>query len=228
MRFEARFEDGVNVSTRDRNTYLLSGSYGYIRNDDWRFIASFDAVISESDQGAILDGDYIEGSIGWAYRPVLDDTLNALFRYTYLEDLPGAQQVNVQNQLLGPRQRSHVLEADFIYDINERLSVGGKYGFRIGQISANRSHNFVDSSAHLAIARLDYHVVDKWDLILEARALWLEEVEQVNVGYLAGAYYHLNDQIKIGLGYNFSRFSDDLTDLTLDDEGVFINLIGKF
>jgi len=229
LRFEARFEDGANASVRDRNTYLLSGSYGYLHNDDWRFIASFDAVISESDQSSILDGDYIEGSVGWAYRPVLDDRLNALFRYTYLEDLPGAQQVNVQNQTLGPRQRSHVLEADFIYDINERWSIGGKYGFRIGEVSMDRtSNNFVNSSAHLAIARLDYHVVDKWDILLETRALWLDEAEQVNVGYLAGVYYHLNEQVKLGVGYNFSRFSDDLTDLTLDDEGIFVNLIGKF
>ncbi|MEM9279202.1 MAG: TonB-dependent receptor, partial [Pseudomonadota bacterium] len=229
LRFEARFEDGVNASVRDRNTYLLSGSYGYIHNDDWRFIASLDAVISESDQSTILDGDYIEGSIGWAYRPVADDRLNALFRYTYLEDLPGAQQVNVQNQLLGPRQRSHVLEADFIYDLNERLSVGGKYGFRIGQVSADRtSDNFVDSSAHLAIARADLHIVDKWDVLLEARALWLEETEQVDIGYLAGAYYHLGENFKVGVGYNFGRFSDDLTDLTFDDEGVFVNIVGKF
>ncbi len=229
LRFEARFEDGTTAATRDRNTYLLSGNYGYVHNDDWRFIAKLDAVLSESDQSTILDGDYIEGSIGWAYRPVDNDRLNALFRYTYLEDLPGAQQVNAQNELLGPRQRSHVLEADFIYDVNERLSVGGKYGFRIGQISVDRAtDNFVDSSAHLAIARLDYHVVDKWDILLETRALWLDEVEQVETGYLAGVYYHLSENAKIGVGYNFSEFSDDITDLTFDDEGFFINLIGKF
>ncbi|MEM7215822.1 MAG: TonB-dependent receptor [Pseudomonadota bacterium] len=228
LRFEARFEDGVNASVRDRNTYLFSGSYGYLHNDDWRFIANVDAVVSDSDQSTFLDGDYIEGSVGWAYRPVADDTLNALFRYTYLEDLPGAQQVNVQNQLLGPRQRSHVLEADFIYDLNEKLSIGGKYGFRIGQVSADRSSdNFTDSSAHLGVVRADFHAVDKWDILLEARALWLEEVEQTNIGYLAGVYYHIGENVKFGVGYNFGRFSDDLTDLTFDDEGVFVNLIGK-
>ena len=229
LRFEARFEEGQNAAIRDRNTYLLSGQYGHLHNDDWRFIASIDAVLSESDQDTILDGDYIEGSIGWAYRPVDSDRLNALFRYTYLEDLPGAQQVNAQNQLLGPRQRSHVLEADFVYQVNERLSVGGKYGFRTGQVETSRgTGNFQDSSAHLAIARVDYHVIDKWDLLLEARALWLPELEQTNTGILAGAYYHLGDNLKLGVGYNFGQFSDDLTDLTYDDEGVFINVIGKF
>jgi len=229
LRFEARFENGVNDPTRDRTTYLASGQFGYNHNDDWRFLANFDAVLSESDQSVLLDGDYIEGSIGWAYRPKDDDRLNALFRYTYLEDLPGSQQVNSQNEILGPRQRSHVLEADFIYDINERLSVGGKYGFRIGQTSLNRaSDTFVDSSAHLAVARADFHIVHKWDLLAEARILWLPEIDQTNVGYLAGIYRHLGKNIKVGVGYNFGQFSDDVTDLTLDDEGVFINLIGKF
>lgn len=229
LRLEARFENGVNASVRDRNTYLFSSNYGYKYNDDWRFIVSADAVVSESDQSTFLDGDYIEGSVGWAYRPVDDDSLNALFRYTYLEDLPGAEQVNAQNQILGPRQRSHILEADFIYDLTQRLSVGGKYGFRVGEISADRtSDNFVDSSAHLAIARTDIHVVEKWDVLLEARALWLDEADQTDIGYLAGAYYHLGENAKIGAGYNFGRFSDDLTDLTLDDEGAFVNIIGKF
>ncbi len=229
LRFEARFEDGIQANVRDRTTYLLSGQFGYRQSDDWRFIASFDAVISESDQTTILDGDFIEGSVGYAYRPVDNDRLNALFRYTYLEDLPGSQQVNVQNQILGPRQRSHILEADFIYDVTERISVGGKYGFRIGELETVRgSNNFVDSSAHLAIARADIHIVNKWDLLLEARALWLPEVDQTNIGYLAGIYRHIGKNLKLGVGYNFSNFSDDLTDVTFDDEGVFVNVIGKF
>lgn len=229
LRFEARFEEGDEATVRDRNTYLLSGQYSYLHNNDWRFISSIDAVLSESDETSILDGDFIEGSIGWAYRPVENDRLNALFRYTYLEDLPGAQQVNAQNQLLGPRQRSHVLEGDFIYDVNERWSIGGKYGFRIGDVETVRgSELFQDSSAHLLIARADYHVIEKWDLLIEARSLWLPELDQQQTGFLAGAYYHLGKNVKIGVGYNFGQFSDDITDLTFDDEGIFINLIGKF
>ncbi len=229
LRFEARFEDGINANARDRNTYLLTANYSRNYHDDWRFIAKLDGVISQSDQATILDGDYIEGSVGWAYRPKDSDRLNALLRYSYLEDLPGAQQVNVQNQVLGPRQRSHVLEADFIYDLNERLSIGGKYGFRTGQIESVRGSGiFNNSTAHLAVARADFHVVDKWDVLLEARALWLEEVDQANFGYLAGIYRHIGENLKIGIGYNFASFSDDITDLTYDDEGIFINLIGKF
>jgi hypothetical protein len=47
-------------------------------------------------------------------------------------------------------------------------------------------------------------------------------------GVLGAVYKHLGNNVKVGVGYNFSTFSDDLTDLTQDDEGAFINLIAKF
>ena len=229
LRFEARLENGFNSSNRDRHSYLLSGKYGYNQNDDWRMVANVDAVVSRSNQATILDGDYIEGSLGWAYRKRDDDRINALLRYSYLEDLPGSMQVNNQNELSGPRQRSHVFEADVTYDLFEKLSVGGKYGFRTSQIEAERgSGEFSNSTAHLLIGRVDFHVVKNWDVLLEARSLWVEEFQQAQTGYLAAVYRHVGDNLKVGVGYNFSSFSDNITDLTHDDEGVFLNIVGKF
>lgn len=228
-RLEARFENSAGDSSRDRTTWLAKGGMALQQDDDWRFLANVEAVISQSSQDAVLDGDFIEGSIGWAYRPVANDRLNALFKYTYMHDLPGPQQVNADNVTGGPKQRSHVISADFIYDLNQWWAVGGKYGYRTGEISASRIEaDFERSTAHLGIARLDYHLVKNWDLFGEVRGLWLSELEQVQYGALLGVYRHLGDNMKFGVGYNFGRFSDDLTDLTLDDEGVFVNVVGKF
>jgi hypothetical protein len=44
---------------------------------------------------------------------------------------------------------------------------------------------------------------------------------------LIALYRHFGKHIKLGAGYNFSTFSDDLTDLNYDHQGVFVNLIGK-
>ncbi|MCB1455853.1 MAG: TonB-dependent receptor [Nitratireductor sp.] len=229
LRLEARFENGLSADARDRNTYLVTAKSGLDYSQDWRFLTSLDAAISQSGQDTILDGDYIEGSIGFAYRPVDNDRLNALFKYTYLHDLPGAQQVNALNVDNGPRQRSHIVSADFDYALNERLSVGGKYGLRIGDVSYDRSSDdFYRSTAHLGIVRADFHVVKEWDILVEGRALMLSEQQQVNFGALAGVYRHIGDNMKLGVGYNFGRFSDDLSDLVMDDQGVFVNVIGKF
>ena len=228
VRGEARFEDSDN-NALDRDTYLASANFSYKQSEDWRFIANLDAVISNNNQSSFLDGDYIEGSLGYAYRPIDNDRLNALFKYTYLYDLPGPDQITVNNGVLGPAQRSHVLSADFIYDLSDRWSIGAKYGFRIGEVSDDRTAaNFTRSSAHLGVLRADYHLVKNWDIFLEARALKATEIETVDFGLLAGVYRHVGENMKIGVGYNFGRFSDDITDLTHDDGGVFLNIIGKF
>ena len=63
---------------------------------------------------------------------------------------------------------------------------------------------------------------------LKARVLYSPEAQQTDFGALVAVYRHVGNNAKIGIGYNFGRFSDDLTDLTKDDEGVFLNVIGKF
>jgi len=228
LKGEARFEDS-DIQGLDRDTYLLSGGLVYRQDEDWRLLLNVDAAISESNQDAFLDGDYIEASIGYAYRPVNNDRLNALFKYSYLYDLPGADQVTTQGNTFGPAQRSHILSADFIYDIDQYWTVGAKYGFRIGEVSNTRAANdFVKSSAHLGVLRFDWHVVKNWDFLIEGRVLHTPETDTTDFGAVTAVYRHIGDNFKVGVGYNFGRFSDDVADVTLDDEGVFLNVIGKF
>ena len=229
LRGEARLEDSHEGNRQDRETYLVSANAGADYNANWRGIVHFDAVVSNSDESAVLDGDYIEGSIGFAYRPVENDRFNGLARYTFLYDLPGPEQENAAGETLGPKQRSHVVSLDGTYDINEILSVGGKYGFRFGEISESRTDdNFTKSTAHLGVIRFDLHIVKNWDAVLEGRVLHLPEAQSTRYGAFAAVYRHFGENFKLGIGYNFADFSDDLTDLTYDDQGVFINAIGKF
>ena len=130
--------------------------------------------------------------------------------------------------LNGPAQRSHILSADAIYDVNGWLSVGAKYGMRIGDQRARGATDWTRADAHLAILRADFHVMRQWDALAEARALWSPSADTVDYGALIALYRHVGDNLKVGVGYNFGRFSDDLRDLTLDDQGVFLNVVGKF
>ena len=177
-------------------------------------------------------------TLGYAYRPVDNDRLNALFKYPWVYDLPGNDQVSaVTGDRFGPLQRSHILSADFTYDLVPWLSVGGKYGFRIGEVryrerTASGASGFDGgwqrSSAHLGIVRSDLHIVRNWDALIEGRVLAMPEADTVDYGALVAIYRHVGDNFKVGVGYNFGRFSDDLRDLTLDDRGVFLNVVGKF
>jgi hypothetical protein len=233
-RGEIRVENSDD-KTRNVNTYALSAAAAWQHDESGRLLVNADAVLSQAQAGRYYSGDYIEGSLGYAYRPVDNDRLNALMRYTFLYDLPTLGQIASASApgMPGPMQRSHIVSADVTYDVLPWLSIGGKYGARIGQISvrddgAKGFGQWQTSSAHLGILRTDLHVVKNWDALLEARAFLTPAVKSVDYGFLAALYRHVGNNFKVGAGYNFGRFSDDLRDLTLDDKGPFLNIVGKF
>lgn len=227
-RGEVRLEDSADGS-KDRNTFLGQTGLAVQTNDDWRLLAGINALVSQSDQASILDGDYVEATVGAAYRPVDHDRLNALMRYAFLYDLPGPDQVSRNGSVLGPAQRSHIFSIDANYDLTETLTVGAKYGFRIGEVSQSReSEDFTASSAHLAILRADFGIIPDWHVLLEGRVLYQPETESFDAGALAMVSYDLNEAIRLGVGYNFGTFSDDLTDLTHDDGGFMLNLTTRY
>ena len=107
------------------------------------------------------------------------------------------------------------------------MSVGSKYAYRIGQESLDRVHpNFFDNPAQLAVLRVDYGFFKEWDSLAEVRTLYLPDVNEHRRGMLAAVYRHISKNLKVGVGYNFTDFSDDLTDLKYNHKGVFLNLIG--
>ena len=176
----------------------------------------------------IRDSRYVELQLGYAYRPVQNDRLNALVSYTYLYDMPGADQVNVDGDADGPKQRSHILNLGLSYDLNQQFTLGAKYGFRYREEAPRDSDAFVSSIAHLGILRLDYHVVHNWDIMAEGRAILYPKADTSDFGALLGAYRDFGDNFRLGAGYAWGGVSDDLRSLETDREGVFVNIIGKF
>mgnify|MGYP001765258679 CR=1 FL=1 len=47
-------------------------------------------------------------------------------------------------------------------------------------------------------------------------------------GWLVGVDRHLNNNLRLGIGYNFTDFSDDLTQLDFTHEGWFLNFVGTY
>jgi hypothetical protein len=116
-----------------------------------------------------------------------------------------------------------------MYDLTPRWTVGGKYAYRYGQVAQDRNNpEFFGSRAILYVLRADWHFINRWDSLFEVRRLDLPDAEDRRNGVLVGIYRHLGNHIKMGVGYNFSDFSDDLTQLDYQHQGLFINLIGKY
>ena len=64
--------------------------------------------------------------------------------------------------------------------------------------------------------------------MIELRRLEVHETGDHRSGCLLGLYRHVGDHVKIGAGYNFTDYSDNLADLSYRSRGFFVNTIGKF
>ena len=219
----------TDASYTKRKTWLMKNSLTYRLSPDWRLLAKLNHSQSISSLGDFYNGDFTEAIFGYAYRPVRNNSLNALFKYTYFYNMPTTDQVSLNNTAAQYIQKSHVVSVDAEYDLSNKWSLGGKYAYRLGQLSLDRDNpDFFDSNASLYILRANYHFIHRWDALLEGRLLDLPTAEDSRSGALIAVYRHFNSYIKAGIGYNFTDFSDDLTDLNYRSQGVFINAIGKF
>lgn len=229
LRGEWRREEGDRPDNRlDRETWLVSGFYETKVSDDWRFVSSVDAQVSQSDESAFRDGRYIEARLGYAWRPASNDRLNALFSYTYLEDLPGADQVNIDGEIEGPQQKSHILNTALSWKATPVWTLGAKYGYRLREAADRGTQDFRRSEAHLAVLRADYHLVHNWDLMAEVRGLWTPASSQTEKTALVGVYRLFGDNLRVGGGYLWGDVSDDLRKIKRPETGFFINITTQF
>jgi hypothetical protein len=227
LKGEARY-DFADDGSSEVMAYLLQAGFGAKMSKDWRALANLNLVTATATDST-KNSDYAEGSFGFAYRPTENDRLNALIKYSYVYDNPGTGQVAVDGTTSSPAQRSNIFSADASYDLTKNLNIGAKYGFRIGETKDRiAGAQWQESSAHLGIIRADIHIVNEWDALLEGRILWSPTSNSTDYGFLAAIYRQLGDNFKVGIGYNFGSFSADLRDLSQDDRGVFLNVIGKF
>ena len=216
-----------DLSFTNRKTWLFRNNFKYQMTPAARLIGKLNFSQSQSSLGAFYDGGYTEAVVGFAYRPVRNDRLNMLFKYTYFFNMPTTDQLT-QNGLPSQfLQKSHVAAVDVTYDVTPRWTLGGKYAHRIGEMSLSRTDpQYFDNPADLFVVRADFRFLENWDGMLEGRALDTPDTHDRRTGTVFVISRSLNKHFKVGVGYNFTDFSDDLTDLSFDNRGVFLSMTG--
>ena len=160
--------------------------------------------------------------------PVFNDRLDVLAKYTYFYNVPTTDQMTLQSLAAQYIQKSNVASLDVTYDLTSRWTLGGKYAYRVGQMSLTREQpEFFDNTAMLYIVRADYRIGENWEGMIEARMLDLPDFSDRRGGALIGVYRYVGEHVKVGVGYNFTDFSEDLTDLSFRHHGVFMNVVGS-
>lgn len=223
---EVRDENGPNVN---QTVWLLRNDFTYEVDPGWTALGRFNIARANQSSSSISAAEFTEAVAGLAFRPVNNERFNALLRFTYFEDLGPVGQITGSGQTQSPKQRSTILNIDANYDLTQWLTVGAKYGYREGSVSLTRESDiFVSSDAHLVVLRGDIHVNKQWDVLLEGRSLWVNLADDQRFGALAAIYRHIGNNVKVGVGYSLSDFSDDLTDQSFDSHGPFLNILSKF
>lgn len=218
-----------DTAGQTRDTWLMRNTYGQQLTPAWRLLGKFNISRSSNSNGAFYDGNFHEAVIGAAYRPVDNDRWNTLVKLTSYYDMPTAGQVDPYGRIADYSQKSTVFAIDTIWDVRPWLSLGFKYGVRVGKLRMNKTSGpWFSSRADLLVLRADWHWVHEWDIVTELRNLRAQEARDARAGALIGVYRHVDKHLKIGVGYNFTNYSDDLTDLSYRSRGWFLNVLSTF
>jgi predicted porin len=216
-----------DLSLLTRRTWLFRNNFKYQLSPAFRLLGKLNHSESESTQGQFYAGEYTEAVFGSAYRPVTNDKLNVIAKYTYFYNLPTTEQITLRNTAAEFVQRSHIASVDVSYDIRPKWSIGAKYAHRVSEASLDRENpQFFDNGARLMILRADWEFRKDWEALLETRVLDMTDIGDQRSGALLVVSRYLGDHVKLGLGYNFTSFSDDLTDLNFDHNGAFLTMTG--
>ncbi|MGF1548752.1 MAG: SdrD B-like domain-containing protein [Thiotrichales bacterium] len=208
----------------DTTQWVTSNALNWAQNPHLRWLIKLNLARTTNDATGGTEASFVEGNLGAAYRPAFNDRLNLLAKYSYLSDLGSSGQRD-----LVPDERSHVLSVEALYDLTRRWEIGGKLAYRKGETRLQRdSGPWFDSGAHMALVRGRYHFVKRWDAMVEYRWLEAETKDDVNHGALTGVYFRVNDHFRVGAGYNFTDFDDNLTRLNYRTRGWFLDFVGSF
>jgi uncharacterized repeat protein (TIGR01451 family) len=191
---------------------------------DWTAFGRFDLVTTENQTLDQLEARSVEGTVGGAFRPVMVNWLNVLGRYTWLEQL-----APYQLELDSFRHdRSHVVSLSPIFELPWNLQWVEKVAWR-GQHLRTEDMPAVTNHLILWTHRLNYHLTRMFDVGAEYRFLRQTLTRDWRHGLLLEFNWILEDHVRLGVGYNFSRFAEDeLGDFNRDAQGVFFRVTVQY
>ena len=209
----------------DRTQWVSASRIMFKVNPDWRVAGRLNWSKTEDQSNPTLAAKFIEGNVGVAYRPVANDRLQVLGKYSYLYDLASFG----QDSLSEYDQRSNIFSLEGIWRVDRQWEVAGKVAYRKGEARLARGEgNWYNSTASFYAIQARYDLAFKWDALVEHRWLNVDQNNSTRSGWLVGLDRHVGENFRVGLGYNFTSFSDDLAVLDYDHKGWFLNVTGTY
>jgi hypothetical protein len=225
VNWSSKLEYREDTGVEERTQWVTTNRLNWRLNEDWRIAARFNYGDTEDALDAAANARFVEGSLGFAYRPAANDRLALLGKYNYLYDLSSLG----QDTLADYDQRSQIFSLEGIYRLDRHWEMAGKLAHRSGEARQARAAGaWFDTTANFAAVQARYNLLAKWDALAEYRWLRVVENDSDRAGWLLGVDRHLGDNFRLGVGYNFTSFSDNLTVLDYDQKGWFLNVTGTY
>lgn len=224
MQWASKLEYRRDRGAEQREQWVTTHRLLFKLNEDWRIAARANYADTRDDLNPLAGAKLAEANLGFAWRPHDTSRWAAFGKYTYLYDVASLGQDG------GNRydQRSQVLSFEGIVQLNDRWELGGKLAGRWGEYRAGRGRgSWLDSRVDFAAVQLRYRLIAQWDGLAEYRWLGVQDGGDRR-GWLVGLDRQVSDNFRVGVGYNFTTFSDDLTALEYDQRGWFLNLSGFY
>ncbi|MBI4356127.1 MAG: hypothetical protein HY597_06755 [Candidatus Omnitrophica bacterium] len=162
--------------------------------------------------------------LGAAYRPTRWDWLNWLGRYVRLEDKAPASQADTTGSI---SRTSQIYSTEAVIDLPGNFELAEKFARRDRQEQLAGIAGQTNTQTYLWVNRLTYHLTDRWNLIGEYRLLRQRQADDARQGVLLEVDRNFFNTVRVGAGYNFTNFRDDLTGANdFDAHGLFVRLTG--
>jgi hypothetical protein len=222
--WDSKLEYRRDRGAEQRDQWVSTNRLMHKLNESWRIAARLNYADTQDLLDEAASAKFIEGNVGFAWRPWDSNKIGLLGKYTYLYDRGSAGQEDDSNY----DQRSHVFAIEGTYRPNAQWEFAGKLAHRIGEARLGRGQGeWLDSSTDFAAVQGRFYLSDSWSALAEHRWLRVED-GGTRKGWLVGVDRDISDNFRVGVGYNLTDFSDDLTELEYDYKGWFLNIVGYY
>jgi len=204
-RLELRFDDHDDwTGRRDQQQYLAMGAISYQAHPDLSLQLRLNFSETEDLIFKATSASFLDASLGAAYRPRDSKWVAVLFklakRYERRPvDLAVEDPISEESDVA---TLSPIFELPLGFQIVEKLAFK-RYALKAPTLPTSISHTL------LWINRLNYHLTGTWDIGGEYRFMRNDLSQSLAHGALFELNYIIKDAVRVGLGYNFTRFSDD-------------------
>lgn len=171
-----------------------------------------------------VEAETLQGTVGWAYRSPDNDWFQLIGRYTHLrEQRPAAIDLG-----LSERSRKHIFAIEPIIETPWGFQWAHKLAFRrADEVLADGPA--LQSDTWLGISRLGYHLSSRLDAAVEYRLLVTTASRALEHGALVEAAWIFAKTLRLGAGWNFTRFQENLQgDFVRDEGGFFLRVLGMY